>query len=234
VELPKRLIELYTYFEDVVLDPFMGAGTTAVAAIRTGRHYLGFETDAAYCKRSEERIADERARLVSEDQPFRVHLPAVGPANEAEDFQSRAVREGRQARKLAGLLLTECGFLNVRVNVKFRRLGIEVDFVAEDHRGGEWAFDVSGAFTSSRPGLKRTDTLWKALGKAAVLSQAPDEQAPTVVLLTTNAPTPGSAGATALQVMRGPGRPIFDVIELLDRAGQQKLRDYALHGRPDR
>ena len=38
VELPKRLIELYTYENDVVLDPFMGSGTTAVAAVRTDRH----------------------------------------------------------------------------------------------------------------------------------------------------------------------------------------------------
>ena len=46
VELPRRLIELFTYEGDVVLDPFLGSGTTAVAAIRTGRHYVGFDTDA--------------------------------------------------------------------------------------------------------------------------------------------------------------------------------------------
>ncbi|MEL7210528.1 MAG: site-specific DNA-methyltransferase, partial [Actinomycetota bacterium] len=45
VELPERLIELYTYEGDLVLDPFMGAGTTAVAAVRTGRHYVGYDTD---------------------------------------------------------------------------------------------------------------------------------------------------------------------------------------------
>src|SRR3546814_3061546 len=45
VELPQRLIDLYTYRGDVVLDPFMGSGTTAVAAVRTGRHYLGYDTD---------------------------------------------------------------------------------------------------------------------------------------------------------------------------------------------
>ena len=36
VELPLRLIELYTYRDDLVLDPFMGSGTTGVAAVRTG------------------------------------------------------------------------------------------------------------------------------------------------------------------------------------------------------
>ncbi len=48
VELPRRLIELYTYRGDLVLDPFMGSGSTALASIRTERHYVGFDTDKAY------------------------------------------------------------------------------------------------------------------------------------------------------------------------------------------
>jgi modification methylase len=57
VELPERLIHLYTYRDDVVLDPFMGSGSTAVAAVRTGRHYVGYDTDAGYVALAEERIA---------------------------------------------------------------------------------------------------------------------------------------------------------------------------------
>ena len=48
VELPERLIRLYTYVGDVVLDPFLGSGSTAVAAVRTGRHYVGYDTDPEY------------------------------------------------------------------------------------------------------------------------------------------------------------------------------------------
>ncbi len=48
VELPQRLIELYTFAGDVVLDPYIGSGTTAVAAVRTGRRYLGYDTDPVY------------------------------------------------------------------------------------------------------------------------------------------------------------------------------------------
>lgn len=59
LELPERLIRLYTYVGDVVLDPFMGSGSTAVAASRTGRHYVGFDTDADYVAIANERIRTE-------------------------------------------------------------------------------------------------------------------------------------------------------------------------------
>ncbi|MEO7370789.1 MAG: DNA methyltransferase, partial [Ilumatobacteraceae bacterium] len=42
---PERLIHMNTYVGDLVLDPFVGSGTTAVAAARTGRSYIGYDTD---------------------------------------------------------------------------------------------------------------------------------------------------------------------------------------------
>jgi len=63
VDLPRRLIELYTYKEDLVLDPFVGAGTTAVAAVQTGRHYLGYDTDKEYISLARARIKTEAAKL---------------------------------------------------------------------------------------------------------------------------------------------------------------------------
>ncbi len=57
VELPRRLIELYSFEDDLILDPFMGAGSTAIAAIETGRHYVGFDTDPDYVALATERIA---------------------------------------------------------------------------------------------------------------------------------------------------------------------------------
>ncbi len=63
VELPRRFIELYTYIGDTVLDPFMGAGQTAIAAVRTGRHFVGTEIDADYVSLAERRIAEARADL---------------------------------------------------------------------------------------------------------------------------------------------------------------------------
>ena len=60
IDLPARLMRLYTYRGDVVLDPFMGSGTTAVAAVRNDRRYLGFEMDPAYVELAERRIATAR------------------------------------------------------------------------------------------------------------------------------------------------------------------------------
>src|SRR5918996_1853044 len=56
VELPGRLIQLYTYKGDVVLDPFLGSGSTAVAAVRTDRRYVGYDTDPAYVALAQARI----------------------------------------------------------------------------------------------------------------------------------------------------------------------------------
>ncbi len=55
-ELPRRLIQLYTFEGDVVLDPFCGSGTTCLAAKSTGRHYLGYEINAEYVQKAEERL----------------------------------------------------------------------------------------------------------------------------------------------------------------------------------
>jgi site-specific DNA-methyltransferase (adenine-specific) len=56
MELPLRLIQLYTYSDDVVLDPFMGSGQTALAAIKAGRHYVGYELNPEYAALAELRI----------------------------------------------------------------------------------------------------------------------------------------------------------------------------------
>ena len=56
VELPRRLIELYTFEGDVVLDPFMGSGSTAIAARNSGRHYVGYEIDQTYVELAQARL----------------------------------------------------------------------------------------------------------------------------------------------------------------------------------
>jgi len=57
VELPYRLIQLYTYKGEVVLDPFMGSGSTALAALKSERKYVGYEVDPEYIRLAEERLS---------------------------------------------------------------------------------------------------------------------------------------------------------------------------------
>ncbi len=55
-ELPYRCIQLFTFKGDVVLDPFVGSGTTCIVALKTGRHFLGIDIKEEYVKIAEQRI----------------------------------------------------------------------------------------------------------------------------------------------------------------------------------
>ena len=57
-ELPYRLIKLYTYTGEVVLDPFMGSGTTAVASLKTGRFFIGYEINSDYIEVAKKRLKE--------------------------------------------------------------------------------------------------------------------------------------------------------------------------------
>jgi DNA modification methylase len=58
IELPHRLIQLYTFSGDVILDPFMGSGSTALAALKAGRKFVGYEIDPEYVRLAEGRMAE--------------------------------------------------------------------------------------------------------------------------------------------------------------------------------
>jgi DNA modification methylase len=58
VELPRRLIQLYTFENEIVLDPFMGSGQTAIAAVKSDRHYVGYEIDEKYVALANTRIQE--------------------------------------------------------------------------------------------------------------------------------------------------------------------------------
>ncbi len=213
VELPRRLIELYTYRGDLVLDPFMGVGSTAVAAVRTGRHYVGFDTDAGYVARAEERLAEERVRVAT----------APAPAG------------GEKATTVARRLLEAAGFRGIEAGVAFRRLGVEVAFAARDADGDRWLFDLAGGFSATRPGLRRPDVLWRALGRASVLHEARrrgEEGLGPLVLLSVDLPARNSAGDRALrQVLAGHEGPLHGVAALLAADTPERLAAWAERGR---
>ena len=61
VELPHRLINLYSYENDVVLDPFCGSGTTCLAAIQNNRNYIGYDINKDYIDLSKRRISNHKS-----------------------------------------------------------------------------------------------------------------------------------------------------------------------------
>jgi site-specific DNA-methyltransferase (adenine-specific) len=167
VELPQRLIELYTYRDDLVLDPFLGAGSTAVAAVRTGRRYCGYDTDPEYVALARRRVAAES----EQPRPPGATIKAV-----AED------------------LLVAAGFTVAERGLRVPKLGLGVDLVVADTTGRRWYVEVTGALTVTRAGLARTDEVWQAIGRASVLRA--HGYGP-VLLLTSHLPSPPGHKALA-------------------------------------
>jgi site-specific DNA-methyltransferase (adenine-specific) len=65
LELATRLVRMYSFVGDVVLDPFLGTGTTSLAALKCGRNSVGFEIDPHYARMARDRVASEGVTLVS-------------------------------------------------------------------------------------------------------------------------------------------------------------------------
>ena len=234
VELPQRLIKLYTYEGDLVLDPFMGSGTTLVAAVREGRRPAGYDLEPAYVETARARVAEEQRRVAIRSAGDEVpgSVPMIAPVQPElpdpdENFQARASREGRVAQDIARMVLEEAGFESVQKDVRLRGLGTRFNFSAVDRRGGVWYVDVTGAFTTTRGGLLRTDSVWKALGRALVLREylADQPDAARLLLLTSHLPRPGSEGDKALRAA-GPGS-FWDAIAMLADEGRSRLVAYA-------
>jgi site-specific DNA-methyltransferase (adenine-specific) len=64
IELPYRCIQLYTAEEEVILDPFMGAGATALAAKKTSRRFVGYEIEKKYCDIAIHRLNNHSAAQI--------------------------------------------------------------------------------------------------------------------------------------------------------------------------
>ena len=217
VELPEWLIDLYTYEGDLVLDPFMGSGSTMVAAVRTRpalrrlRHRSRSTSASPSAGWRRSTPADRRSawscRSAHSTSPGSEPSRPATTTDKDADFQRRATEEGKAAQAIAEKVLADAGFEIVGRNARLRGLGMTMNFVAVDQRDEEWYFDVSGAFSSNRGGLRRTDTLWKSLGRAHVLANS-DQQTTPVILLTSHLPAtghrrrPGAARRDRRRVLR--------------------------------
>ena len=67
-ELPHRLIQLYTFKDDVILDPFVGSGTTCISALRDKRNYVGYDIDSTYIQLAHKRISVIKNQLTLFDK----------------------------------------------------------------------------------------------------------------------------------------------------------------------
>ncbi len=195
VELPARLIELYTYAGDLVYDPFLGSGSTAVAAVAAGRRTVGVDLDPAYLDLARARLdaetGDERSAATIDRRS------AVERVRDALEADGHEVRDGR----------------------KVGRSGIapdlEVPSLADEH--GPLAIDVVGGDVTGRRGLARIELTWRAIGRASVVRQTDGRR---LMIVTTGLPVSGSDSARALRAL-GPDGPIRDVwtIEQLESDG---------------
>ncbi len=253
VELPRRLIDLYTYEGDLVVDPFVGSGTSMVAAARAGRIGVGFDIDPDYIELADRRLAAELDRIAAFEHATQAldHAPlpmqgevlaGLSVEDRQEHFQGRAVAEAKKVQHIARRLLEDAGFTSIDDRAKHRSGVVEFTFRIGGGPGGgpgdgdggwgAWV-DVSGGFTTNRPGLQRIDAVWRLLGRLHVLSAMADgsgESPETVLVLTPSLPKRGSPADKALRA-GGPG-VIFDAIELYDPAGLARLRCYAAAARP--
>jgi modification methylase len=62
-ELPYRLIQLLSFKDDIILDPFMGSGTTAIASIKSNRKYVGYDVEPEYIKLAEQRLSPYKTQM---------------------------------------------------------------------------------------------------------------------------------------------------------------------------
>ncbi len=152
VDLPRRLIELYTYQGDLVLDPFMGSGSTAVAAVEARRHYVGFETDPEYVKLARNRAEKAKPEILTSDHPSIADALVSG-----EKFETVVIGA-----------LEDAGFTNVEGPTRLAP-GLEVGLVATDESGHVWHIEVAGSLATARGGLRSGDLAWRTLGRVGAI-----------------------------------------------------------------
>lgn len=77
-ELPHRLIQLYTFKDDVVLDPFCGSGNACLAALKDGRNYIGYDIEQEYAKLSKSRIKKYTEQKLPSDDTKKLTISNKG------------------------------------------------------------------------------------------------------------------------------------------------------------
>lgn len=96
LELATRLVRMFSFTEDIVLDPFCGTGTTLVAALRTGRNSIGVDIDPEYCRMAARYLKAENSSLFSTAKLFFEKVNIHETARVMEDHSLYEVRPSKQ------------------------------------------------------------------------------------------------------------------------------------------
>jgi site-specific DNA-methyltransferase (adenine-specific) len=100
LELASRLVRMFSFTGDIVLDPFCGTGTTMLAALRHGRNSIGVELDTAYCKLAASRLLNENSDLFGRAQ-LQIDLKPAGTDAAVATLQERSHPYKGRSRKLS-------------------------------------------------------------------------------------------------------------------------------------
>ncbi len=158
LQLPRRLIELYTYENDLVLDPFVGSGTSLVAAARSGRRAVGYDLESGYVETARQRYigrGDPGSSSPSRGSVDRSAAARVaGVARRTRRTLPGASHLGREEGPGSGPQSAGgSGFRIIKEPYKIPKVGVQFNFhVIDANDDREYLVDVSGAFTTVRPG----------------------------------------------------------------------------------
>ncbi len=240
IALPQRLIELYTFRDDVILDPFMGSGTTALAAVISGRRYIGFETDESYIDLANSRLENMQESIAKRDNVIEVsNYGSAQTSNkrlgydrlQASEPLIDALLNGESLRKVSQIVLDDAGFVDIELDSPMPGTNIKLTFVALDRLKKKWLFLVVGSFTLGVSGFSSQETLLSTVGQAAVISGVKGKEiefkdCPLIVLINVQFEKK-SRGYRELNLVTGPNKLIFDVINVLNPNDRKRLSEYA-------
>ena len=134
-ELPRRLIKMYTFVDDIVLDPFLGSGTTLKVALELNRNGIGYEINEEYLKVIKEKIGIDRTLLrysnkieiIERNKKLNIpevnYIPSIKDAKPQIDPKKFNFKNNRVYR-VTDVIDESTIKLNTGLNVKF--LGIEI------------------------------------------------------------------------------------------------------------
>ena len=98
LELASRLVQMFSFTGDTVLDPFCGTATTMVAALKHGRNSIGVELDTDYCKMAASRLMNENSSLFGQAR-FQIELKPHAAVESAATIAESPPAYGTRARK---------------------------------------------------------------------------------------------------------------------------------------